>query len=98
MRWRVDRRNIPIIHQVVEEHGDLPRVQLARVTLVMKMDETPDPVNISLLRAQAVMLEPDRIPHRLKQARWFRGMPKVICGHFGICHVRGGIVISNEQA
>jgi hypothetical protein len=76
---------------VVEKSGDLHGAQLARVALAMKMDETPDPVNIGLLRADAVMLEPDSIPHGLKQARWFRGIQKVVCGIFWICHVRGGM-------
>ena len=35
----------------------------------MKVNESPDPMKVGLLRAQAVVLSADRISHRIEQAR-----------------------------
>ena len=47
-------------------HGEMRQVahdvgiaKLARVTLVVKQNEVPRPVDVGILRAQGVVLEPD---------------------------------------
>ena len=52
---------------MVQKRGDLGRVNLARVPSIGKRDKSPDPVNIGLLRARAVVLAADGIPHLVEQ-------------------------------
>src|SRR3546814_11672146 len=40
------------------------------MTLAIGQDETPDPPHVRLLRAQAVMLQPQPLPHLVEQLRW----------------------------
>jgi hypothetical protein len=49
--------------------GKLGRTHLQRVALVMEQDETPDPSDVTFLRAEAVMTDAHGLAHAVEQAR-----------------------------
>ena len=59
--------------QIAQKRGELRRAHLARVALVVKQDEPPDPLHISLLGTDAVVPHPDHFTHLVQQARWISG-------------------------
>ena len=62
----------------------------------MKVDEPLDPMGVSLLRAQAVVLEADPVAHEVEQASGLRGLFGWWC--FRNRHAGGGIVIQGKHA
>jgi hypothetical protein len=52
-----------------QERLDLPGSQRARVGLAVEDDEASNPIHISLLGADAVVLAPDVVAHAVEQAR-----------------------------
>lgn len=61
--------NPPLRCEVVQELLHLGRTHFARVSLVMKQDEVPNPVAIALLRARAEMSPSASKGNLLKQSR-----------------------------
>jgi hypothetical protein len=61
------------LREIVEERPDLIGAHVLRVALVMKEDETADPVQVLLLRAIAVVLQPQALTNPIEQTcrlRW----------------------------
>src|SRR2546422_1560863 len=67
-----------ITGQMVEKRRDLGRPQIPGVPLSVEVDEAPDPVKISLLRAQTVVQAANRLPNLLQQARLRRGLRNIV--------------------
>ena len=55
-----------------EEGAHLLGSHFLRMTNAVKADKSLDPINISLLRARAVVVEPDRCPDAIEEFGRFR--------------------------
>ena len=60
-------RDVAHRRQVRQERLHLPRAHPGRVPLAVKKDEAFNPVQIGLLGAQTVVLDPDLLAHALEQ-------------------------------
>ena len=60
-----------VLHRkVAQERPDLVGSHLFRVADSVVKDESPDPVDVRLLGARAVMERPNRLPHPIQQPRF----------------------------
>src|SRR5207253_8201208 len=61
-------RDVALGGEMAEERRHLGFPERGRMTLAAPVDEVPDPVHVSLLRAAAVVQPPDRLVHLLEKA------------------------------
>ena len=67
--------NAAVDRQMSQKAFDFGRLHLPGVAFAVKEDKAADPLDVSVLGADAVMLEPDAIPHLVQQTRlgWQHG-------------------------
>lgn len=61
--------NVPRDRKMGQERFDFGRTGRRRVALVVEPDEASNPVDVRLLSAEAVVLQPNLVPHAGEQAR-----------------------------
>jgi hypothetical protein len=61
------RRDLAIVREVIQEGPNLLAAHVLRVALSVVDYESPDPVDISLLRTQAVVTSADFCPDRVQE-------------------------------
>ena len=69
---------------MIEKRRHFTPAEIARMALAVKEDEAFDPVNVGFLRAQAVMLAPDRVTNLIKEPG------RTSCAPFRISIYHGG--------
>lgn len=73
------RRDVPLGGEMTQERSDLRRPQFAGMPLAGKEDKAPDPLDVTLLRAGAVMQPPDRVSNLIEQAPPGRRRRRLLC-------------------
>lgn len=59
------------LDQTFRQHGAaFARARFARILLALEVDEAPEPVQVRILGAQAVMLDAQTLPDLLEQLFW----------------------------
>ena len=72
MRVRSETSGRGALGKIAQEGTKRIGAEISRVSFPMKMDVAADPLQISVLRADAVMLDPDDLAYALEQARLAR--------------------------